>query len=66
MPQASSTFQLASTAVLLALLLCVEFVPIALAASIVEHNAFVLACIESPEFHLLLTGPWHDGQPAGS
>lgn len=61
-----NTCQLRSPAVLLALLLRVELVPVALAAPIAEGDAFALGCIKGPACHRCLAGTWDNGQPAGS
>lgn len=61
-----NTCQLRCPAVLLALLLRVELVPIAFAAPIAEGDALALGCIEGPARHQCLAGTWDNRQPAGS
>lgn len=64
--QSGGTCQRRSSAVLLALLLRVELVPIALAASVAERDALALSRVKGPARHRLLAGTLDDGQPAGS
>jgi len=64
--QGAGTCQRRSPAILLALLLRVELVPIALAASVAERDALALSRVEGPARHRLLAGALDDGQPAGS